>query len=114
MLNLARAVLEDLLFQGGTITRVRKNHYDLLLLDCHMPEIDGFRAAAEIRAREAQTGASERLPIVALTAGVQADERRRCLDAGMDEVLEKPVTAEALAELVVRRALTARRPAVGL
>ena len=77
--------------------------YDLLLLDCHMPEMDGFRAAAEIRAHETASGRS-RLPIVALTAGVQSDERRRCLDAGMDEVLEKPVTAEALADLIVRRA----------
>ena len=77
--------------------------YDLLLLDCHMPEMDGFRAAAEIRAYEATNG-RRRLPIVALTAGVQSDERRRCLDAGMDEVLEKPVSAEALADLIVRRA----------
>ena len=81
--------------------------FDLLLLDCHMPEMDGFRAAAEIRQHEA-AGGRERLPIVALTAGVQSDERRRCLDAGMDEVLEKPVTAEALADLIVRRAQGSR------
>lgn len=78
--------------------------YDLLLLDCHMPELDGFRAAEEIRTRESQTDGGSRLPIVALTAGVQADERRRCLEVGMDEVLEKPVTADALADLIVRRA----------
>lgn len=71
--------------------------YDVLLMDCRMPEMDGFRATAEIRARG---DASGRIPIIAMTADAMEGDRQRCLDAGMDDYLSKPVSFERLAALL--------------
>lgn len=68
--------------------------YGLLLTDCHMPVMDGYELASEIRKRE---GAKDpRLPIIALTADALTGTAQRCLDAGMDEFLTKPVERSAL------------------
>jgi signal transduction histidine kinase/CheY-like chemotaxis protein/HPt (histidine-containing phosphotransfer) domain-containing protein len=67
---------------------------DLLLLDIHMPELDGFEVIATLRAREQTTGAH--LPVVAVTARSRAEDRQRCLDAGMDDFLAKPISAAEL------------------
>ncbi len=66
--------------------------YDCIFMDCHMPEMDGFELAAAIRARELQSG--HRVPIIAMTANAMASDRQRCLDAGMDGCLSKPVQSE--------------------
>ncbi len=81
--------------------------YDLILMDCQMPEMDGYAAAAALRARE---GTGPRVPIVALTAHALAGDRERCLGAGMDDYLTKPLRPEALREVLVRW-LGARAPA---
>jgi signal transduction histidine kinase/CheY-like chemotaxis protein/HPt (histidine-containing phosphotransfer) domain-containing protein len=70
-----------------------RSRYDLLLTDCNMPEVDGFELTARIRAGEA---ADRRLPIVALTANAMDGEARRCINAGMDDYLSKPVAMAAL------------------
>lgn len=66
---------------------------DLILMDLHMPGMDGFEATARIRALETTQAA---LPIVALTANAMAEDRQACLDAAMDDYLSKPVAADAL------------------
>jgi two-component system sensor histidine kinase/response regulator len=68
--------------------------YDLLLLDLHMPEIDGFRVVQAIRRSERQAGGH--LPVIALTARSRQEDRERCLAAGMDEYLSKPLRSAEL------------------
>jgi signal transduction histidine kinase/CheY-like chemotaxis protein len=76
--------------------------YDLVLMDCQMPVLDGWEATRLWRARETRLRQNQRVPIVALTASAAADERERCLKAGMDDYLSKPLTREALGALVDR------------
>lgn len=68
--------------------------YDAILMDCEMPEMDGYDATRAIRQRE--TGQERRMPVIALTGHASTDDERLCLDAGMDAVLIKPVTLPAL------------------
>ncbi|MCK6548928.1 ATP-binding protein [Myxococcota bacterium] len=72
---------------------------DLVLMDCQMPEMDGFEATVEIRAWEAQRGGA-RLPIVALTAGAYEEDRQRCIASGMDGFLTKPIDAATLSATI--------------
>ncbi|MEZ5542587.1 MAG: ATP-binding protein [Pseudomonadota bacterium] len=74
---------------------LERDHFDLILMDCQMPVMDGYRATGEIRAREARQ-ADPHIPIVALTANAMSDARDKCLAAGMDDYLSKPLTMESL------------------
>jgi CheY-like chemotaxis protein len=76
--------------------------YDLVLMDCQMPVLDGWEATRIWRAQERRQHRDARTPIVALTASAAAGERERCLEAGMDDYLSKPFSREALGELVDR------------
>ncbi len=73
--------------------------YDLVLMDCSMPVMDGYTAARLLREREA---GGPRTPVVALTAHAQPEDRERCREAGMDDYLSKPVTLERLAAALAR------------
>jgi two-component system, sensor histidine kinase and response regulator len=75
--------------------------YGLVFMDCHMPEMDGFEAALEIRRRESELDLKP-TPIVALTASVLQEDRDRCVSVGMDEVIGKPVQPAELAEVLRR------------
>jgi PAS domain S-box-containing protein len=75
--------------------------YSLIFMDCHMPEMDGFEAALEIRRRENELGRKP-MPIVALTASVLQEDRDRCVAVGMDEVIGKPVQPAELTEVLRR------------
>jgi signal transduction histidine kinase/CheY-like chemotaxis protein/HPt (histidine-containing phosphotransfer) domain-containing protein len=70
--------------------------YDVVLMDCHMPEMDGLEAAAAIRAREAESTAARRTPIIALTANARGEDYQRCIAVGMDDYLTKPLTLNDL------------------
>jgi two-component system, sensor histidine kinase and response regulator len=73
--------------------------YDLVLMDCHMPEMDGFEATRRLRS---MASVPSGLPIVALTASVLAEDRERCREAGMDAALAKPLQRTALAETLAQ------------
>jgi two-component system, sensor histidine kinase and response regulator len=75
--------------------------YSLVFMDCHMPEMDGFDATVEIRRRENETGLIP-MPIVALTASVLQVDRDRCLSAGMNDVIGKPVQPVDFARVLKR------------
>ncbi len=77
----------------------RQNEYDVIFMDCQMPEMDGFEASALIRKREA---GRRRTPIIALTAGMINDEQDSCFSAGMDDFLPKPIDPAKLRMLVQR------------
>jgi PAS domain S-box-containing protein len=100
-----QAVMEDLLPRRGhsvhiardghaALAALEQGHFDVMLLDIHMPELDGFQVVAAQRQRE--QGTSRHLPVVALTARSAEGERERCLQAGMDDYLAKPVRAAEL------------------
>jgi signal transduction histidine kinase/CheY-like chemotaxis protein len=77
---------------------LRRQTFDLVLMDVQMPEVDGFEATAAIR--ENELGTDRRLPIVAMTAHAMKGDRERCLAAGMDGYISKPISAGDLLELV--------------
>jgi PAS domain S-box-containing protein len=74
--------------------------FDLVLLDCQMPEMDGYEAARRLRARRDGRSQDPRLPIVALTAHALKEDLERCLDAGMDDYITKPFHPDALRRIV--------------
>ena len=84
------------------LARMGATVYDLVLMDCQMPVLDGWETTRLWRARETRLRQNQRVPIVALTASAAAGERERCLQAGMDDYLSKPFTREALGDLVDR------------
>ena len=73
--------------------------YDAILMDCQMPELNGYEATAAIRVQE---GASRHTPVIAMTAGARREDRERCLAEGMDGYLAKPVSKDALLATVAR------------
>ncbi|ENO97267.1 response regulator [Thauera phenylacetica] len=83
---------EEAVHLAGTET------FDLILMDCHMPVMDGYEASAAIRAR----ASAQRVPIIALTANVMEGNRERCLAAGMDDFLAKPYSLDQLQEVLRR------------
>jgi len=78
-----------------------QGEFDLILMDCHMPEMDGFEATREIRGRE-RTFTGKRVPVVALTANAMAQDREECLNAGMDDHLSKPFSMQTLQDMLDR------------
>ncbi|HET8932751.1 MAG TPA: response regulator [Polyangiales bacterium] len=79
--------------------KVRDNHYDVVLMDCQMPGVDGFQATTMIRELP---GAKARVPIIALTAHAMVDDRDRVLRGGMDDYATKPIRGRVLSSLLIR------------
>ncbi|MEO5333678.1 MAG: ATP-binding protein [Magnetococcus sp. YQC-5] len=82
------------------LKQLHNKNYHLILMDCHMPEMDGFMATREIRRLEHEAGLDQRLPIIAVTANVMPENREECLTAGMDDFLAKPFKIEELQRIL--------------
>jgi len=84
---------------GRKALKLWKTHaFDLVLTDCHMPVMDGFEMAKQIRQAETATGS--RIPVVALTANAMSEDRDRCIDSGMDDCLTKPIEMDDLGRAI--------------
>jgi CheY-like chemotaxis protein len=86
-----------------------RESFDAVLMDVQMPEMDGFETTAAIRARERDTG--RHLPIIAMTAHAMQGDRERCLAAGMDSYISKPIKARELIELLEKFSAAAQEEA---
>jgi signal transduction histidine kinase/FixJ family two-component response regulator len=111
----AQAELEQVGLNVATVENGRQaiewlalHEADLVLMDCHMPEMDGFEATRHIREVEAHRG-DLHLPIIALTASAQVEDQRACLEAGMDDHLAKPFTQGELVRVIRRHLLRSGR-----
>ena len=80
------------------VRKIRHRKFDVVLMDCEMPVMDGYAATTAIREWEVQAGGGSHVPILALTAHALAEDRRRCLEVGMDDYLTKPFGMEKLRE----------------
>jgi CheY-like chemotaxis protein len=82
------------------LARLEEASFDLVLMDCHMPRMNGYDATREIRRREAGNG--KHTTIVALSASVLPEERARCMEVGMDDYVAKPFSGKDLQQVLER------------
>jgi PAS domain S-box-containing protein len=106
--EVALAILKKLGYQADAVgngaaalAAIEKATYDLILMDCAMPEMDGYEATRRIRQQEAADGKS-RIPILALTAHAISGDREKCMESGMDDYMCKPIEPWRLAEAVAK------------
>jgi len=92
----------------AALLRMQDGNYDMVLIDCQMPILDGYTATRRWREHEAADPSGPRLPIIAMTANAMTGDRQRCLDAGMDDYLAKPVTRGQLESCLNRWLSTGR------
>jgi CheY-like chemotaxis protein len=99
----ARGIAVDVAESGReALDRLAEGAYDAVLMDCQMPELDGYAATAAIRAEERKRPAEPRMPIIAMTAHAMAGDRERCLAAGMDDYLAKPLRPDEVDRVVAQ------------
>jgi CheY-like chemotaxis protein len=105
MLRLAGYDVQVVSDGQAAIDAARSHAFDVVLMDCLMPVVDGFEATARLREIERAEGVSDlaRLPIVALTANAMKGDVEACLAAGMDDYVAKPFTQEQLVAAIERR-----------
>jgi CheY-like chemotaxis protein len=106
MLSRAGYHVDTVLNGARAVQAAAAQPYDAILMDCQMPELNGYEATAAIRAQE---GSERHTPIIAMTAGARGEDRERCLAEGMDGYLAKPVSKDALLALLAR-SITPPRP----
>jgi two-component system sensor histidine kinase/response regulator len=102
--KLAKRVLEtlgcsvDVAANGlEAVEKIKQSPCDLVFMDCQMPEMDGYEATAEIRRYE---DTSKHTPIIAMTAQAMQGDREKCLEAGMDDYISKPIKKEIVSEMI--------------
>ena len=88
----------------------QQRNYDLVLMDCRMPIMDGYQATEIMRRQEAQQAAGRHVPIIALTANSSKEERELCIEAGMDDVVTKPFKQADIANCLQRWLTTPVEP----
>ena len=88
-----------------------RDEYDLVLMDCQMPRMDGYEATSRIRSRNSKVRDHD-IPIIAMTANAMRGDREKCLKAGMNGYVSKPIAAERLGE-AIRECLPGDTPATG-
>ncbi len=89
----------DLAGNGRDAVRmIERGGYDLVFMDCQMPEMDGYEASAIIRQREKESG--QHLPIIAMTAHTMTGDRDKCMEAGMDDYISKPIRKEDILQVI--------------
>ncbi len=100
--NLARYGIHVVIAADGSqaFEKFKTIHYDAILMDCHMPVMDGFECSREIRKYEKNNNVVRRIPIIACTASVTKDDIEKCLAAGMDEICPKPFVTQNLVLLL--------------
>jgi CheY-like chemotaxis protein len=81
------------------LEKIKTGTFDAVFLDCQMPVMDGYTAAREIRKLG---GAAAKLPLIAMTAHAMTGDREKCIEAGMNEYITKPVKKESIAEVLSR------------
>ncbi|MCB1739334.1 MAG: response regulator [Gammaproteobacteria bacterium] len=94
--------IEAMLAENGreALSLIEGHEFDLVLMDCQMPELDGYQTTRTLRERE--TGTERHLPVIALTANAMRGDRERCESAGMDDYLSKPFSVEQLRQVLDR------------
>jgi CheY-like chemotaxis protein len=99
---LQKVGLKPVLANNGAeaLERISEQSFDLVLMDCQMPEMDGFDATREIRKLDIRAINRRQLPVIAMTANVMSGDRERCLEVGMDDYIGKPVQREQLASVL--------------
>lgn len=86
----------DIVNNGNeAIAALTHQHYDIVLMDCHMPELDGYKATAEIRNPDSSV-LNHSIPVIALTAAAMEGDKEKCLQAGMNDYVSKPITPAAI------------------
>ena len=81
-----------------TVEKVKKKDFDLLFLDCQMPNLDGYDATRQIRGLSRNKG----VPIIAMTANVMQGDREKCLESGMDDYITKPVKLDEIKQMIIK------------
>ena len=111
--EVAVAILEKLGYDAHAVTNgaeavaeLQHTRYDLVLMDCEMPEMDGYEATRYIRAHEPH----RHIPIVAVTAEAMLGDREKCMQAGMNDYVAKPVPPEVLARVIANCLRASREP----
>ncbi|RYZ70249.1 MAG: response regulator, partial [Proteobacteria bacterium] len=102
LLTLAKLGLNAAAVANGNevLVALRESHFDLILMDCHMPELDGYQATRAIRADASL--AYRNIPIIAMTANALVGEYDKCIASGMNDYISKPAKTEALARKILR------------